>query len=43
MVGFDGWLSIEHEDVILGREVGVQKSVDLLRGVVPMALSDYKP
>lgn len=43
MVGYDSWLSIEHEDVMLGREEGVRKSVDLLRGVMPMAVGDYKP
>lgn len=43
MVGYDGWLSIEHEDVMLSREEGVQKSVELLRNVMPSAPSDYKP
>lgn len=43
MVGYDGWLSIEHEDVMLGREEGVRKSVELLANVMPSEPSDYKP
>jgi sugar phosphate isomerase/epimerase len=43
MVGYDGWLSIEHEDVMLSREEGVRKSVALLKSVAPIETSDYKP
>ena len=43
MVGYDGWLSIEHEDVMLSREEGLQKSVELLRVVAPSGASDYMP
>jgi sugar phosphate isomerase/epimerase len=43
MIGYDGWLSIEHEDVMLSREEGVKKSVDLLQAVAPSETSDYKP
>jgi sugar phosphate isomerase/epimerase len=43
MVGYDGWLSIEHEDAMLSREEGVAKSVELLRKVMPSEKSDYKP
>ena len=43
MAGYDGWLNIEHEDVMLSREEGVRKSVDLLKNVAPSAASDYKP
>jgi sugar phosphate isomerase/epimerase len=43
MVGYDGWLSIEHEDVMLSREEGVRKSVELLHAVAPSESSDYKP
>ena len=43
MVGYDGWLSIEHEDVMLSREEGVKKSVALLRAVAPSEPSDFKP
>jgi sugar phosphate isomerase/epimerase len=43
MVGYDGWLSIEHEDVMLSREEGVRKSVELLQAVAPSETSDYLP
>ena len=43
MNGYDGWLSIEHEDVMLSREEGVQKSVELLKNVMPSEAADYKP
>jgi sugar phosphate isomerase/epimerase len=43
MSGYDGWLSIEHEDVMLSRVEGVQKSVDLLKTVMPSEKGDYKP
>lgn len=37
MAGYDGWLSIEHEDVLLGALDGLEKSVALLRRVMPAA------
>jgi sugar phosphate isomerase/epimerase len=43
MVGYDGWLSIEHEDVMLSRIEGVSKSIELLRAVAPSEAGDYKP
>jgi sugar phosphate isomerase/epimerase len=43
MGGYDGWLSIEHEDVLLNSLEGLEKSVDLLQGVMPRAESDFKP
>ena len=43
MAGYDGWLAIEHEDVMLSREEGVLKSVRLLQDVAPSEASDYKP
>lgn len=43
MAGYDGWLSIEHEDVMLSRLEGVRKSVELLRTVMPTEASDYAP
>lgn len=43
MNGYDGWLSIEHEDVILSRVEGVRRSVELLRRVAPVEASDYVP
>jgi sugar phosphate isomerase/epimerase len=43
MAGYDGWLSIEHEDVMLSREEGLRKSVTLLKQVTPTEAGDYKP
>ena len=43
MGGYDGWLSIEHEDVLLNSLEGLEKSVDLLKGVMPSAPADFKP
>lgn len=43
MNGYDGWLSIEHEDVVLSRIEGVRRSVDLLKNVMPVEASDYVP
>jgi len=43
MAGYDGWLSIEHEDVLLNSLEGLEKSVALLTGVMPVAPSDFKP
>lgn len=43
MAGYDGWISIEHEDVLLNALEGLEKSVSLLQGVMPSAASDYRP
>ncbi|PDT42624.1 MULTISPECIES: sugar phosphate isomerase/epimerase family protein [Sinorhizobium] len=43
MAGYDGWLSVEHEDVLLNSLEGLEKSVALLKGVMPVAPSDFKP
>ena len=43
MAGYDGWLSIEHEDVLLNSLEGLEKSIALLKGVMPAAAADYKP
>ncbi len=43
MSGYDGWLSIEHEDVLLNSVEGLEKSVTLLQGVMPFASSDFTP
>ena len=43
MAGYDGWLSIEHEDVLLNGLEGLEKSAALLQGVMPIAPSDYEP
>jgi len=42
MAGYDGWLSIEHEDVLLNSYEGLQKSVALMDSVMPIAESDFK-
>lgn len=42
MGGYDGWLSIEHEDVLLNSLEGLEKSVALLKSVMPTAASDFK-
>lgn len=43
MAGYDGWLSIEHEDVLLSSLEGLEKSIALLKSVMPVAASDFKP
>jgi sugar phosphate isomerase/epimerase len=43
MGGYDGWLSIEHEDVLLNSLEGLEKSVTLLQNVMPSAPADFKP
>jgi sugar phosphate isomerase/epimerase len=42
MAGYTGWLSIEHEDVLLNAYEGLQKSVALLKGVMPTEAPDFK-
>lgn len=39
--GYDGWLSIEHEDMILSRMEGMRKSVELLKRTSIDEASDY--
>ena len=41
--GLRGWLSIEHEDVMLSRREGLTKSVAFLKSVAPSEASDYAP
>ena len=43
IVGYDGWLSIEHEDVMLSRIEGLRRSVALLKSAAPEENSDFKP
>jgi len=43
MAKYDGWVSIEHEDVSLNSEEGLVKSIEMLRNVLPVAPSDYVP
>ena len=40
--GYDGWLSIEHEDIILSRTEGMRRSVDLLKSALAEEPSDYE-
>jgi len=42
MAGYDGWLSIEHEDVLLNSLEGLEKSVTLLKTVMPITASDFR-
>ena len=39
--GYNGWLSIEHEDIILSRMEGLRKSVGLLKRTLVNETSDY--
>ncbi|WP_286197149.1 Gfo/Idh/MocA family oxidoreductase [Tropicibacter sp. R15_0] len=43
MAGYDGWLSIEHEDVPLNSLEGLKKPVSLLQGIMPVSPSDHSP
>ncbi len=43
MAGYDGWLSIEHEDVMLNGLEGLEKSVALLKGLMPTKPAHYRP
>ena len=43
MAGYDGWISIEHEDVLLNSLEGLEKSVALLTNIIPAAPADYMP
>jgi sugar phosphate isomerase/epimerase len=39
--GYDGWLSIEHEDIVLSRMEGLRKSVELLKRASIDEASDH--
>jgi sugar phosphate isomerase/epimerase len=39
--GYDGWLSIEHEDIVLSRMEGMRRSIDLLKRSMIDEASDY--
>ncbi len=39
--GYDGWLSIEHEDIVLSRMEGLRRSIDLLKNAMIEEPSDY--
>jgi sugar phosphate isomerase/epimerase len=38
---YDGWLSIEHEDIVLSRMEGMRRSIDLLKNAMIEEPSDY--
>jgi sugar phosphate isomerase/epimerase len=42
MIGYDGWISIEHEDSMMSRKEGLAKAVDMLRKSAPFEKSDYQ-
>lgn len=41
LAGYDGWLSIEHEDAQLARQEGLRRAVTLLTAMVPADAPDY--
>jgi sugar phosphate isomerase/epimerase len=41
MAGYDGWLSIEHEDIVISRVEGVRRSIELLRNCAPVDAGDF--
>ncbi|RWX36650.1 sugar phosphate isomerase/epimerase family protein [Rhizobium leguminosarum] len=43
LLGYDGWLSIEHEDVAFSRREGVERSVAVLNQAVPFERPDFAP
>ncbi len=43
MAGYEGWISIEHEDVLLNSLEGLEKSISLLQSVIPVVPPDYAP
>ncbi|WP_419411405.1 sugar phosphate isomerase/epimerase family protein [Primorskyibacter sp. 2E107] len=43
MVGYEGWLCIEHEDMMLNSIEGLEKSVAILKDVMPVLPPDFEP
>lgn len=41
MAGYDGWLSVEHEDFLIANLEGLRTTVEMLRGFVPVLPSDF--
>jgi sugar phosphate isomerase/epimerase len=41
MVGYDGWISVEHEDVNMSRVEGIRKALELLRSAAIREPADY--
>ena len=42
MCGDDGWLAVEHEDVLVNSLEGFEKSVALFKSVMPAAPIDFR-
>jgi sugar phosphate isomerase/epimerase len=42
MAGYDGWLSIEHEDLTMSRAEGLRKAADLLRSAIIREAPDHQ-
>ena len=40
VLSMDGWLSVEHEGVLMYAHEGLEKSVALLKGVMPTQTPD---
>ncbi|CAN7485877.1 sugar phosphate isomerase/epimerase [Rhizobium sp. LjRoot30] len=41
MVGYDGWLSVEHEDFLVANVEGLRTTMDMFRKFLPVAPSDF--
>lgn len=41
MAGYDGWLSVEHEDFLVANVEGLGSTVEMLRRFLPVAPSDF--
>ena len=42
MIGYEGWISVEHEDMLMEGLEGLEKSVALLRGVMSVAAANSR-
>jgi sugar phosphate isomerase/epimerase len=42
IVGYDGWISIEHEDLTMSRAEGLRKSIDILRSAIIRDAPDHQ-
>jgi sugar phosphate isomerase/epimerase len=41
MAGYDGWLSVEHEDFLVANVEGLRATVEMLKKFLPVAPSDF--
>lgn len=41
MVGYDGWLSVEHEDFLVANVEGLRTTIEMFRKFLPVAPSDF--